>query len=270
MDIEKEVLRTVEKYKLFEKRERVGVAVSGGKDSVVLLYILKKLGFDVVALMLDLEIGEWTKVHVSNVSKFCLELGIELKVFDFREYFDDEFGEVLARIAKDKGISRCSVCGVAKKWGLNYFAKKIGLDVLATGHNADDESQNVLMNFLKGNVEIGSGFGPVSGSRSDLGFVKRVKPFFFVPESEILKYSRKMKFDILYDKCPNAVGTYRIELREWMEGNVSDEEKVGIVEGFMDKISELEFERKDVGFCERCGEVCRGEVCGFCELVSNI
>lgn len=270
MDVEKEVLDVIQRYELFSKKDKVGVAVSGGKDSVVLLSILKRLGFDVVAIMLDLEIGEWTKVHVENVRRFCSENEIELRVFGFGDYFDKVFGEILSEVAERRGVSRCSVCGVAKKWGLNHFAKEVGVDVLATGHNADDESQNVLMNFLKGNVEIGSGFGPVSGSRDDLGFVSRVKPFFFVPEAEILKYSKEKGFDILYDACPNAVGTYRVELRKWMDENVSDGEKVGIVKGFAEKVGGLEFEKKEVGFCERCGQVCRGRVCGFCELVSNI
>jgi uncharacterized protein (TIGR00269 family) len=267
MDVEGAVLATIEKYDLFSKKDRVGVAVSGGKDSVVLLYVLRKLGFDVVAVMLDLEIGGWSKKHRENVERFCYENEIELRVFGFGDFFEKSFGEVINEVAGKKNVSRCSVCGVAKRWGLNRFAREVGVDVLATGHNVDDEAQNVLMNFLKGNAELASGFGPVSGSRDDLGFVRRVKPFFFVPESEVLKYSRARGFDILYDACPNAVGTYRVELRRWMDENLSDGEKVGVVMNFLEKVGGVEVDSCEVERCEVCGEVSRGRVCGFCEML---
>ena len=74
----------------------------------------------------------------------------------------------------------------------------------------------------------------ISGNK----FVQRVKPLFFVPEDEIRTYAKKMKFPVLYEKCPCAIGTYRVETRAWMN-EISDRDKLKIVESFQKRIPEL-------------------------------
>jgi len=153
---------------------------------------------------------------------------------------------------------------------LNKWAKKLGADKLVTGHNLDDEAQNVLMNFLKGNILLGVNSSPATGGKQVKGFAQRVKPLFFVPESEIMKYAKSKKFDILYDKCPCAFGTYRVETREWMSG-ISDGEKMKIVEGFQKLVPKLRRgHEREMRVCEKCGEPSMGEVCNYCKIVCNI
>jgi len=175
---------------------------------------------------------------------------------------------IKAVLKKKKGLTGCSVCGVVKKWILNKKARELGGDVLVTGHNLDDECQNVLMNFLKGNVRLGARSAPKTGGVNAEGFVQRVKPLFFVPESEIRKYAEKMKFDIMYDRCPCAFGTYRVETRDWMS-NISDGEKLGIVNSFQELVGSWELGvRSELRKCVECGEPSSGEVCNFCGIVS--
>ena len=144
----------------------------------------------------------------------------------------------------------------------------MGADKLVTGHNLDDEAQNVLMNFLKGNVLLGVNSSPATGGVAVDGFVQRVKPLFFVPESEVRKYAKEKKFDILYDKCPCAFGTYRVETREWM-GEISDSEKMKIVKNFQKFVPRLRRENsKEIRKCKECGEPSRGEVCNACKIFS--
>lgn len=312
-DIEEVVARTIEEYSLMEKTDKVFVALSGGKDSTSILYILKKLGYNVHGLMIDLYLGEWSDIHKKNMEKFCSENDIDLTVVDLKEEIGQGICFVKAVLKKKKGLTGCTVCGIIKRWVLNKWARKLGADVIVTGHNLDDEAQNVLMNYLKGNLLLGLRQGPATGFRSvgvsecrishkigdslspailreslsaeeekansqeliikNLNFIQRVKPLFFVPEGEVRKYAREKKFDILYDRCPCAYGTYRVDTREWMEKNLSDEEKGGIVRGFMAKIRESGLgsgELDEARECEECGEVSRGRVCKFCEIVGNI
>ena len=85
MDVEKKVAETIRKYKLMRKSDKVVVALSGGKDSTSVIYILKKLGYDVHGLMIDLHLGEWSEIHKKNIEKFCLENQIPLTVVDLKK-----------------------------------------------------------------------------------------------------------------------------------------------------------------------------------------
>jgi len=270
MDVEDKVTETIKKYRLIKKSDKVVVALSGGKDSTSVIYILKKLGYDVHGLMIDLYLGEWSEIHKKNMTKFCLEQDIPLTVVDLKKEIGQGICFVKAVLAKKKGMTGCTVCGIIKKWVLNRWARELGADVIVTGHNLDDEAQNVLMNYLKGNVALGAGMGPATGNGKGEGFVQRVKPLFFVPEGEVRKYAKMMKFDILYDRCPCAFGTYRVDTREWMVGALKDSEKLKVVVGFMDVAEKLKVDGRKVRKCVKCGEVSRGEVCKFCEIVSDI
>jgi len=311
MDVEDKVKETIKKYRLMKKSDKVVVALSGGKDSTSIIYILKKLGYDVHGLMIDLYLGEWSEIHKRNMTAFCLENDIGLTVVDLKAEIGQGICFIKAVLAKKKGMTGCTVCGIIKKWVLNKWARKLEGDVIVTGHNLDDEAQNVLMNYLKGNVSLGAGLAPMTGgsqskivggsdslnldgsstlsmegsalpgagvtkdqepkTKNQLNFVQRVKPLFFVPEGEIRKYAERMKFDILYDKCPCAFGTYRVDTREWMVGALSDLDKRKIIDGFMDSVSGLmKKDLREVRKCVECGEVSRGRVCKFCEIVGCV
>ena len=297
MNIEQKVAETIKKYKLLKKSDKVVVALSGGKDSTSVLYILKKLGYNVEGLMIDLYLGQWSEIHNKNMIKFCREIGVPLTIVDLKKEVGQRICFIKTVLKKQKNLTGCTVCGIIKRWILNKWAKKMGANKLVTGHNLDDEAQNVLMNFLKGNILLGvnsapatgksgdggsevrgSGFGkvgtgkgeqPTADSRqptAEGGFVQRIKPLFFIPESEIMKYAKKKKFDILYDKCPCAFGTYRVETRDWMS-NISDGEKMTIVKEFQKLIPRLrEGNFREIKKCKKCGEPSRGEVCSACKI----
>jgi len=270
MDIEKKVAETIRKFKLIRKKDKVAVALSGGKDSTSVMYILHKLGYDVHGLLIDLYLGDWSKIHKEKMEKFCGNLGVPLTVVDLKKELGQGICFIKAVLKKQKNLTGCSVCGTIKRWILNKWAKKLGANVLVTGHNLDDEAQNILMNFLKGNILLGINSSPATGGKRIKGFVQRVKPLFFVPESEILRYAKKNKFDILYDKCPCAFGTYRVETRKWME-ELSNKEKLRIVENFQRLIPNLRKENLlRIKKCSGCGEPSRGNVCNFCKIVGDL
>jgi uncharacterized protein (TIGR00269 family) len=272
MDVEKKVFDTIKKYGLFGKKDKVVVALSGGKDSTSILYILKKAGYDVHGLMIDLYLGEWSEIHKKNMLAFCKDIDVPLKVVDLKAEIGQGICFVKVVLAKKKGMTGCSVCGIVKRWILNRWAKKMGADVIVTGHNLDDEAQNVLMNFLKGNMLLGIRAGPKTGDgelgmKDRGGFAQRVKPLFFVPEGEVRKYAEGKKFEILYDRCPCAFGTYRVDTRDWMK-ILSDDEKLKIVQGWLAELGNRKWKVGDgeLVVCEKCGEPSAGNVCKACGI----
>jgi uncharacterized protein (TIGR00269 family) len=266
MDVEKQVAEAIKKYKLLKKSDKVVVALSGGKDSTSVLYMLKKLGYDVEGLMIDLYLGQWSETHKENMLKFCKKVDVPLTIVDLKEELGQGICFIKAVLKKRKNLTGCSVCGTVKRWILNKWAKKLGADKIVTGHNLDDEAQNVLMNFLKGNILLGVNSSPATGGKEVKGFAQRVKPLFFVAENDIRSYAKKMKFDILYDKCPCSFETYRADTRDWLD-NVSDVEKLAIVENFQKLVPRLRsgVERKLV-VCKKCGEPASSELCNACKI----
>jgi tRNA-5-methyluridine54 2-sulfurtransferase len=270
MDIEKQIVKTIKDHSLLSKKEKIVVALSGGKDSTSLLYILKKLNYNVHGLMIDLNLGEWSKIHNKNMMEFCSQNDIPLTIVDLKEELGQGICFIKAIVKKKKNLTGCSVCGTVKRWILNKYAKKLGADKLATGHNLDDEAQNVLMNFLKGNILLGVNSSPATGGKKVDGFVQRIKPMFFTPEEEIMKYARKNNFRILYDKCPCAFGTYRVDTRSWTK-NLTNEQKKDVVEGFQKLLPKLRVENKmEIKKCKECGEPARKELCNFCEVMGCV
>lgn len=302
MELKAKVKRTISQYKLLDKKDRIVVALSGGKDSSSVLSVLYNLGYDVCGLFIDLCVGCWSDESLESVVGLCKTLGVSLKVFDLKKELNFDMNKI-QRIAKNKKVSGCYICGVLKKWLINREAKKMGADKIVTGHNLDDEAETILINFLKGNVLLGFNSGAITGKRK--GFVQRVKPLFFLLNNEIRKYAEEKGLTFVGEKCPYLRETYRLETREWLD-KISDDEKLKIVEGWQGVIPKLRSQfsvnnktkptqlvprsennknssglntrppkivnRKlmqgsdRINICKRCGEPCRGVVCKACEV----
>src|SRR3989338_7594439 len=91
---EEKVMSTIEEYDLFDKRETVFVAASGGKDSTVLLHILHKYGYNIEAISVDARIGCYTADNLERLKRFCEQRNVKLHVIDFRK----EFGKSMCYI----------------------------------------------------------------------------------------------------------------------------------------------------------------------------
>ncbi|MFZ5955599.1 MAG: TIGR00269 family protein [Nanoarchaeota archaeon] len=261
MSIEGQIKKTIKEYELIKKQDRLIVALSGGKDSTSILYLLKKLGYDVNALMINLNFGEWSKLNLINMENFCKSINVNLDVINLNEVCRIE------EIVEKSHLTKCTVCGVVKKWALNKWAKKLRADKIVTGHNLDDECQTIIMNFLKGNIYLGINSTPLTGV-SNANFVQRIKPLFFTPEDEIKKYAEKMHFPVVYERCPYASKSYRIETREWLK-DFSDNQKLKIVKNYQKIIPELRKRSKDeIINCEICGEASKNKICRACSFLN--
>jgi len=270
---EKKVRRTISKYKLIEPKDHIIVAVSGGKDSMALLYVLNKLkkNIKITGMLLDEGIKDYRDGLRKNVIKYCKENKIPLKIY----YFKKEFGKALDKMVP-KGEKACNVCGVLRRYLLNKYARKLKATKLATGHNLDDECQSALMNQFRRNIKTSARLGPITGVQEDKRFIKRIKPLYFLLDEEALIYAslKDLPFrSFKYCACPYAVHSYRNSIKKML--NEFEEKYPGtknnIINSFLEILPLLKKKYTgEIKSCRSCGEPCSGEICQTCNLVKKL
>ena len=260
---EEKVKMTIEKYDLLATGEKVAVACSGGKDSTVVLYLLRKFGFDVTAVAVDEGIAGYRDATLEDLGDFCSLNSVPLKVYSYKE----AFGFTLDEFVSKKGVkSPCRSCGILRRYLTNRAARDF--DVLVTGHNLDDETQSIMMNLLNSNLKIAARIGPQTGVANDGKFTKRVKPLYFCHEKEVAAYAFVKGFGIRFIECPNAKFSYRNNIRDMLnrfEG-LYPGAKRRVAEFLLDRLHILKAAQGNAQFsyCALCSEPSEKEVCGAC------
>ena len=273
MNIELKIKQTLAKIKL-NKKEKILVALSGGKDSSVTAYLLKKFGYNIEGFHINLGMGGYSERCFAAVKQLCKQLDIKLNIYDIKKEMGSSMCYIRSAIQTGKfgkGLKNCAICGVIKKWIMNKEARNIKeIRKIATGHNLDDEAQTFLMNILKGSLNLSANSGATTKNIADAKFVARVKPLFYIPESDIRDFSKAKKLPVVYEKCPCAIDSYRIQIREFMN-TLTTKEKENIMKNFdrlSDKIQKLK-SKEELKYCEICGEPSRNNVCKMCKLVKH-
>lgn len=200
--------RTIEKYEMFTREQRVLVAVSGGKDSLSLWDALVQLGYRAdglyIGLGIDGNVG-YSDQSLDKTRAFVEKLpGAQLHVVDVEK----TYGKSIPQISREKTRGRgkpCAACGLTKRYVMNRLAAERGYDVLATGHNLDDEAAVLMQNTLHWQVAYLARQAPVLPASSG-GLAKKVKPFCRFYERETATYALVRGIDYIYDECPHAVG----------------------------------------------------------------
>jgi uncharacterized protein (TIGR00269 family) len=272
-EFERRVQDTIERYKLFSQSDKIIVAVSGGKDSTVVLHVLHKLGYKVEAVTVDAHIGCYTQQNLENIRAVCKKLGVALHEIPFRKVFGASLCYIRDYL-KEKGHAyrSCTVCGVLRRYLLNRRARDVGATRLVLGHNLDDEAQVVLMNLFKNRPELNARLGPKIDNFADQRFVARVKPLYFIREDEVVRYSKLMRFPVKYGKCPCSTEGFRHAVRDFL-GGFGHDVKENIVKVFLEKREELQrrFATNSAPlFCAQCDEPSSGSLCRACSLLNLV
>ena len=187
--------RAIHAQKMFSRNDRLLVAVSGGKDSLAVSWQLKKLGYDVTGLHLDLGIGESSLAARAISESFCNRFDIPLQIVEFTS-------EGLAIPAVRETVKRpiCSVCGQLKRHYFNKMAVEGDFTVLVTGHNMDDEVARLFSNVMAWDETYLAGQGPVLPQEN--GFVRKVKPLYTLSEFETANLCFLAGIEYGYHPCP--------------------------------------------------------------------
>ncbi|UZE94192.1 MAG: TIGR00269 family protein [Candidatus Pacearchaeota archaeon] len=277
---EKKVAKTIRKYKLIEKNDKIAVAFSGGKDSLTLLYLLNRIyssgGQEIIGLSIDEGIPGYRKKILKAAGKFLKQNNIKVKIFTFKKEFGFTLSSKTKKIKK-LNLSNCYVCSILKRWLLNKKAKQLGFNVICTAHSLDDEAETILLNFLKGNPELLAKLGPLTGVRRTKEFVQRVKPFYLCSTKEIVLYAKLKKIPIPPKEtciCPLRGTTLRVEIREWLIQleKKHTEVKNAIVNSSL-KINPLLKEKyKTLVFkkCKKCGFASSQDLCKACSILKEL
>lgn len=271
MEIEQKVRQTLKKINL-DKNKKILIAMSGGKDSALTAYLLKKFGYNIEGFHIYLGMGNYSKKCLSAVKELCEQLGIKLYLYDIKKEMGNSMCYIRTAIqtGHGKGLKNCAICGVIKKWIMNREARRLKFKKIATGHNLDDEVQTFLMNILKGSPQLSVNSGAITKNISDKKFITRIKPLFYIAEEDIKKYAKSKKLPTVFEKCPCLLDSYRKEVRKFTNF-LTTKEKENIMKNFdtlSEKIQKLKTEDK-LNYCEICGEPSRNKICKMCQMIKR-
>lgn len=203
-----QVQRTIDRFSMFSRSERILVAVSGGKDSLGLWDILLRLGYhaDGVYVNLGIDAHDYSAESLLKVRRFIDRWASEgmqlaLHVVDLKATYGRTVPELLR---ERQGRKPCSLCGLIKRHAINRIAAEGGYDVLATGHNLDDEAATLFQNVLNWQTDYLAHQGPVLPSIHPR-LVRKVKPLCLAYERESAAYTLLRGIEYIYEECPYSV-----------------------------------------------------------------
>ncbi len=264
------VQRAIEREHMFTPDEKVLVAVSGGKDSLALWDVLVDLGYATEGLYLGLGIGAYSAESQRKAEAYATRRGLALRVVAL----EDE-GEGLA-VPEASAFTRrppCAACGTFKRHHFDRAALTGGFQVLATGHNLDDEAARLLGNVLHWQLPYLAKQQPVL-EPSHAKFVRKVRPLYRISEYESATYAFLRGIDYVVEECPNSHGATQLAYKDLLNRleHVMPGTKLAFVTDFLRHARPLFAASADgdLGECTRCGMPAAAELCGYCRLVTEI
>jgi tRNA(Ile)-lysidine synthase TilS/MesJ len=205
--IEKTVGRAINRYSLIAGGDHVAVALSGGKDSLVLLETLARrrrrlpVTYELFAVHVCIKnIGYESEVNFMR--EFCTSLDVPFHLI-----------EMEADLTLDETKSKCFVCSWHRRKALFNFAEEMNCGKLALGHHLDDAIETLMMNMMYNGIT--SSLPPsLSMFRGKLHVIR---PLILLEKSEIDRYAEIREFPAEVKRCPYGEDTARIKAREMIK-----------------------------------------------------
>ncbi len=270
---ERKVFKTIREYDMLQKKEHIGVAVSGGKDSTTVLHLMHLLvkerrDLKLTAIAIDEGIDNYRDIALDGLQKFCAQKKIDLQIVRFEDVVGKKLDILVGQFPK-----ACSVCGVFRRYFLNKKAREVGITKLVTGHNMDDEAQSVLMNQFRKNMKVSARLGPVTGVVHDPKFIPRIKPLYFMAEKEVATYAFLQGFIDKFVECPYSSDAYRGDVRDMLYAFDAKfpGTKQNILHAFLEILPQLKEKYKsEMHYCKECGEPAAQDICKACQFIEKI
>ena len=270
------VRRTLSKHSMLQRGERVGVAVSGGKDSLSLLKILHEINggkYELVALTVDEGVKGYRDEAIEHDRALCGELGVEAVVVSYAGLFGFTLDQALDW-RDERDLSSCSMCGVFRRRAIDEAADRARVDVVATAHNLDDYVQTFVMNLLHGDVERLAWLDP--STYAEEFPIRRVKPFLEVYEEEIALYAYLSKIPFQSVSCPYMHEGLRSEVRDYL--NELESRHPGMKNVLLASALEVTSTMsraeapspKRTVPCGKCGKPSSRGLCGVCRMTEVV
>lgn len=270
---EEEIHKTITDASLFTRGETIAIGASGGKDSTVLAYVLKLLndrydyGVKLVLLSVDEGITGYRDDSLETVKRNQKQYDLPLKIISYEELY----GWTMDAIVKQIGLkNNCTFCGVFRRQALDRGALILKVDKIATGHNADDIAETVIMNVLRG--DIGRLRRCTAITTGTDGALPRCKPFKYTYEKEIVMYAYFKNLDYFSTECIYSPNAYRGFARAY----IKDVEKIrpsaiiDIIHSGESLSVKKEVRMPVQGVCERCGYISSNAVCKACVMLEGL
>lgn len=200
--------QAVDRYHLIGQGDHIAVGVSGGKDSLALLYALQGLSgfypekFSISAITVDLGFHGF---NPSPVRDLCRQLGIPYYLVSTR------IGDIVFTARKES--SPCSLCARMRKGALNQKALELGCNKVAYAHHRDDIIETMMLSLLyEGRFYA---FPPYT--RLDQSGLAVIRPLMLVPEADITGFKNRYHLPVCKNPCPADGNTRRAYVKELVQ-----------------------------------------------------
>lgn len=200
--------QTIEEYKLIELGDKIAVGLSGGKDSIALLYTLASLQkfypipFELEAITVDLG---FEGMDFGEIHAFCRRLGIPYTVVS------TQIGPIVFQARKE--THPCSLCAKMRRGAINKKAQELGCNKIAYAHHRDDYAETLLMSlFFEGRFYTFAPYTFINGIDLSL-----IRPFLRVGEGSIRSFVNRYSLPVVTNLCPADHKTRREEIKQLMK-----------------------------------------------------
>jgi len=201
--------KAIHHYELIENRDKIAVAVSGGKDSMLLLWLLRErlrripISYELVVVHVD--------PGFDTESADLLETFLKREGFRY-EIIRTDYGP--RAHGPENRENPCFLCARLRRSALFKKAREFGCSKIALGHNQDDMIETFLINICYG--------AQVAGMKPKQGFfggeITVIRPLALVPAQSILRVCENLGLPIVQSKCPSAAKNRRMEIRAILDG----------------------------------------------------
>lgn len=193
--------QAINDFNLIEDGDKIAVALSGGKDSITLLYILKNIQrflpekFELIGIAINT--GD---MELSYLDTLCKSMDIP-----FHE-IQTHIKEIVFQHRKEK--NPCSLCATLRRGALNNAAEELGCNKLALGHHKDDAIQTLMLSMCyESRINC---FSPKSHTEKNK--VTVIRPMVYINESKIKNFIDKENINVIKNTCPIDGHTKRSEI----------------------------------------------------------
>ena len=185
--------RAIDSYEMIDNGDKIAVGISGGKDSLTLLYALAELRrfypkkFDLIAITVNLGFDNF---DTTKIEQLCKELDVPYYIVDTEIY------DIVFNVRKEK--NPCSLCAKMRKGALNQKLNDLGCNKIAYAHHKDDFIETFLMSLLyEGRIHT---FSPKT--YLDKSELMVIRPLMYINEGEIISFKNDMQLPVIKSPCP--------------------------------------------------------------------